>query len=107
MRRDIDDPALPRRNDFLPRLSALWEEAERTWSDKPLRQNKKPIQRRAAARGNDIKDAWRQRFDSGIADRHGCGGEPRRLAQKGAFAGIRLDQFDAGHTEDRQYQTGK
>jgi hypothetical protein len=49
----------------------------------------------------------RYRLDSLVVHDDGRAGHARRLAQKSAFARIRLDQFDAGHPEDSQYQTRK
>jgi len=49
----------------------------------------------------------RQRIDSGVANLDRRRGNPRRLAQKGAFAGVRLDQLNSGHPHDRQHQPGE
>ncbi len=100
-------PGLLRRGQFLPRLFALGEETHRIGSDKRLRQNKKPVERRAAARGHDVDDAGRHRLDSRIADddRRDC--DARGLPQEGAFTRIGLDQLDPAYAQDRQYQTWK
>src|SRR5712691_5051851 len=100
-------PGLLGRGQFLPRPFALWEKTHRIGSDKRLRQNKQPVERLAAARGHDIDDMGRYRFDSRIADDDRRGGDACRFAQKGAFARIGLDQLDPRHTRYRQHQTGK
>ena len=86
---------------------ALWEEAYRTRSDKPLRQREKPVERSAAAGGYDVGDMRRHGLDSRIADLYGRRGNARRLAQEGAFARIGLDQFDPVHPENRQHEAWK
>jgi len=91
----------------LRRPLALWEEAYRTRSDKPLRQREKPVERSTAARGHDVGDMRRHRFDSRIVNFDRRAGDARRLAQKGAFARIGLDQLDPGHPENRQHEARK
>jgi hypothetical protein len=91
----------------LRRPLALWEEAYCPRSDKPLRQREKPVERSAAARGYDVGDMPRHRFDSRVADLDGRRGDARRLAQEDAFARIRLDELDPAHTENRQHETGE
>lgn len=86
---------------------ALWEEAYRARSDKPLCQWEKPVERCATAGGHDVDDMRRYRFDSGVADFNRRRGDPRRLAQEGAFARIRFDQLDPGHPENREHEAGK
>ena len=100
-------PGLACRGQFLRRPLALWEEAYRTRSDKPLRQREKPVERSAAARGHDVGDMRRRRLDSRVADLDGRGGDACRLAQEGAFARIGLDQLDPGHPENRQHEAWK
>jgi hypothetical protein len=103
----IELPGLPGGGQFLPGLLALWEEAYRLGSDKRLSQNEKPVERSAAAGRHDIDDMRWQRIDSRVADLHGRGGDPRRLAQEGAFARIRFNELDPRHAHDRQHQPGK
>src|SRR5579863_476189 len=90
-------PGLLRRGQFLVRPFALWEQTHRIRSDKRLRQTKQPVERGAAARGHDIDGMRRHSLDSRIADDNRRRGEPRRLAQEGAFARIGLDQLDPSH----------
>ena len=92
---------------LLPRLLALWEEANRRRRNKRLSQNEKPVQNGAAAGGDNGKWMRRQRFDSRVVDRDRRSGDARRLAQEGAFARIGLDQLDPRHAHDRQHQAGK
>src|SRR6266568_519716 len=61
-------PGLAGRGQFLPRPLALREDTYRIGSDKRLRQNKKPVERRAAARRHDVDRVRRHRLDSGIPD---------------------------------------
>src|SRR6187551_2171301 len=107
MARDIELPFLLRDGQLLPGLLALWEEAYRLEADKPLRIDEKPVERGTAAGGDDGNGAGRDTLDSRVADRHRSGGEPRRVAQKSAFACIRFDQFDPPDTHDRQHQPRK
>jgi len=107
MARDIELPFLLRDGQLLPGLLALWEEACCRGTDKPLRIDEKPVERGTAAGGDDGNGAGRNTLDSRVADRHRSGGEPRRLAQKGAFACVRFDQFDPPDTHDREHQSGK
>ena len=62
MARDIELPFLLRDGQFLPGLLALWEEAYRLGADKPLRIDEKPVERGAAAGGDDGDGAGRQRL---------------------------------------------
>src|SRR6266581_3941724 len=57
-------PGLLRCGQFLLGLFALGEEAHRIGSDERLGQKKKPVERRAAARGHNIGDAGRHRLDT-------------------------------------------
>jgi hypothetical protein len=91
----------------LPGLLALWEEAYRPRPDEALCPRQKPVERGAAARRHDIEDTRRQRIDSGVPNFHGCTGDPRGLAQKGAFPRVGFDELDPGHPHDRQHQPGE
>jgi len=87
-------PGLLRRGQFLPRLFALGEETHRIGSDKRLGQNKKPVERRAAARGHDVDDARRTASIRALRMTTGAVAMRRRLPQEGAFTRIGLDQLD-------------
>jgi hypothetical protein len=107
VRGDIEIPGFSCGSHFLPRRSALWEEASRVGADNPLRQNKKPIERRDAAGAHHRARMRRHGFDSRIVDHRRRAGDACRLAQEGAFAGIGLDQHNPRHSQYRQHEAGK
>src|SRR5439155_21741040 len=74
---------------------------------KRLGEPEQPVERRASAGGDDIDRVRRDRLYAARANRHIDLGDARRLAGKGAFPRIRLDQRDPGRAKNRQNQTGK
>src|SRR3954453_5895597 len=107
MVRGIELPFLLRDGQLLPGLLALWEEAYRLGADKSLRIDETPVERGAAAGGDNANRAGGNGLDSRVADHHRGGDDPRRLAQEGAFARVRFDQLNLPDTHDREHQTGK
>jgi hypothetical protein len=91
MKRDGHCPGSARRGQFFRDARSLQKKAHRFWADKPLRENEKPVERRAAARGHHIGWAGRHRLCAGVVDCNRRCGDSRRLAQERAFAGIGLD----------------
>src|ERR1051325_2475308 len=103
MARDMEIPCLLCTRHFMPGLLSLGKEAYRLRTDKLLRILKKPVERRAPAGGNYSNRMGRNGLDSRVMDRHRRAGDPRRLAQKGAFARVRFDEFDPVHAHECQH----
>ena len=83
---------------FLLGLRALEKKTGRERSDKPFRQRQKPVERSAAAGGDDIDRMCRDRLDP-AGPQHNI--DPRRIRaasrRKAALRRVGLDQFDPGH----------
>src|SRR5439155_12907871 len=107
MARRAHCPTPPRRGQFFPGAFSLQKKTNCMRRDKPLSHNEKPVERCAGAGGHDVDFVRRHRLDPGMVDRHRRTGDSRRLAQKGAFARVALDQLDPADAEDRQHQPGK
>ena len=100
-------PVFAREGQFILDPFPFEKEALGLVGEKRLGETEQPLERRASAGSHDIDRVRRDRLDAARANRHIDLGNTRRLAQERGFSRIRLDQLDAGHTENRQDEPGQ